>query len=160
MASWSAFEAAAPELAARVRQRFQEHGLALIATLRRDGSPRISGIEVEFVGGELWFGMMPGSRKLQDLMRDPRLALHAATIDREVRAGDAKVSGRGVFVPEGPEWEEYVALRTREMGDAPESWVPMFRVDVAEASFVQPVVDRLVIEWWREGEPVRRVERQ
>lgn len=56
---------------------------ATLATLRRDGSPRISGTEVVFddEAGEIYLGMMPGSVKALDLRRDPRLALHSPTVD-------------------------------------------------------------------------------
>src|SRR4051812_49049254 len=84
MATWTDIEADAPELAATVRARFEAHGMGLLATLRRDGSPRISGIEPLFALGELWMGMMPGSRKAADVVRDPRFALHSATTDKDV----------------------------------------------------------------------------
>ena len=66
----------------------------MLATLRRDGSPRISGIEVTFADGQLWLGMMPDSRKALDLQRDPRFALHSAPLDADLKDGDAKISGR------------------------------------------------------------------
>jgi hypothetical protein len=72
VASWSEVEAAAPELAERVKERFAATGLGLLATLRADGSPRISGIEPLFALDELWLGMMDGSRKATDLLRPPR----------------------------------------------------------------------------------------
>ena len=78
MTSWDEVEAAAPELAGRARAAFDAHKHKLLATLRRDGSPRISGIEATFADGELWLGMMPGSRKALDLRRDPRLPVLAA----------------------------------------------------------------------------------
>src|SRR5919198_1030257 len=98
MASWSSVTSAAPELAKTVRARFEATGLGLLATLRRDGSPRISGIEPLFTADDLWLGMMPGSRKASDLVRDPRFALHSATVDKQVTQGDAKVGGRAVLV--------------------------------------------------------------
>src|SRR5262245_20572123 len=98
MASWSEVEAAAPELAARARTAFDAHRHKVLATLRRDGSPRLSGIEAGFVDGELLLGMMPGSRKALDLRRDPRLALHSASVDPPddptTWPGDAKLAGR------------------------------------------------------------------
>ncbi len=94
MTTWDEITAAAPELAAKVRARFEATGLGFIATLRKDGSPRISGIEPLFAEGELWLGMMDGSLKAHDLLRDPRLALHSASEDKQVTNGDAKVTGR------------------------------------------------------------------
>ena len=70
MASWNEIESAAPELAARALAAFDAHRHKVLATLRRDGSPRISGIEASFTDGELWLGMMPSSRKALDLRRD------------------------------------------------------------------------------------------
>ena len=94
MASWEEVTAAAGGLADDVRARFEATGLGLLATLRKDGSPRISGIEPSFAVGEVWLGMMDGSLKALDLRRDPRLALHSATVDKEVKDGDARVTGR------------------------------------------------------------------
>jgi hypothetical protein len=60
-----------------LHERFEATGLGLLATLRADGSPRVSGLEPLFALGELWFGMMPESRKALDLLRDPRFAIPA-----------------------------------------------------------------------------------
>src|SRR5688500_9406043 len=98
MASWSDVARAEPEFAQTVQRRFDAHKHKTLATLRKNGAPRISGVEATFGGGELWLGMMPGSRKALDLRRDPRLALHSATLDPAVSEGDAKLSGRGVEV--------------------------------------------------------------
>ncbi len=75
--NWAVFVAAEPELAATVEKRFGAFTHHTLATLRKDGSPRTSGLEVRFLDGELWFGMMPDSLKALDLRRDPRFALQA-----------------------------------------------------------------------------------
>ena len=150
MASWSEIEAAAPELAARARATFDAHRHKVLATLRRDGSPRISGIEASFTDGELWLGMMPGSRKALDLRRDSRLALHSASVDPPddpaAWAGDAKLSGRAVEV-EDPE-----LLRRLGAGDEAEA-AHLFRVDVTELVHIRvgDPADHLVIDLWQEG---------
>lgn len=102
--SWSEVEAAAPELAAAVRACFAVRKHCTFATLRADGSPRISGTEVEWSGGELWIGSMAGAVKALDLLRDPRLALHSPTVDpvdgdESAWLGEAKLAGRAVEVP-------------------------------------------------------------
>src|SRR5256885_14815302 len=93
MVAWRTLEQMVPELASLVRERFDAFGLGLLATLRRDGSPRISGIEPLFTDDELWLGMMPKSLKALDLFRDGRFSLHSATTDKQVTNGDARVSG-------------------------------------------------------------------
>lgn len=86
MVTWKQVEDAAPEFAARARSILASHKHKTLATLRADGSPRISGIECEFADGELTFGSMPGARKGADLHRDARFALHSASVDIPRRA--------------------------------------------------------------------------
>ena len=107
MTSWADLEREVPELAARARERFSIRKHCTMATVRRDGSPRISGTEVEFAGGELRIGSMPHAVKALDLLRDPRVALHSPTVDPPegqptAWEGEAKVAGRAV-VAESPD---------------------------------------------------------
>ena len=81
MARWAEIEAAEPEFAAAVRALFDAHRHKVLATVRKDGSPRVSGIELTFADGDVWFGSMAAARKLADLSRDARLALHCASVD-------------------------------------------------------------------------------
>lgn len=148
MSSWAEVAAAEPEFADRVRRVFDAHRHKVLATLRRDGAPRVSGIEVEFVDGELLMGMMLGSMKAQDLRRDPRLALHAASEDPPQDdpgswLGDAKIGGRAVEVVGLPE-EDEPAHR--------------FKVDIAEVvlTWVGRPADHLVIESWHEDRGLER----
>ncbi|HEX9992074.1 MAG TPA: pyridoxamine 5'-phosphate oxidase family protein [Acidimicrobiales bacterium] len=159
MASWNDLAAAAPDLAERTMARFRATGLAILATIRRDGSPRLTGIEVTFRDGDLWLGMMDGSLKALDLRRDPRLALHAATVDKEVRDGDAKVAGRAVEVLDEDVKARFLEHVEAENGQAPPGPYHLFRVDVSEVSFLRPAGDHLVIETWTEGGRYRSVDR-
>src|SRR5213595_2882573 len=100
--AWRAIEAAEPEFAGRVRRLFDAGRHKTIATLRADGSPRISGIECEFTDGELTFGSMAGARKGADLRRDPRFALHGPTVHpvdgKEAEwPGEAKIAGQAIL---------------------------------------------------------------
>lgn len=160
MTTWNDVEQDTPDLAKRVQARFDLHGLALMATLRADGWPRISGIEPLFTAGELWLGMMNGSRKAADLRRDPRLTLHAATADKQVTEGDAKISGRAVEVVGDDEKAAFLARFAEHTGDAPPAGsFELFTLDVTEISTLMPGGDHLVIEWWRHGAGTHRVER-
>lgn len=100
MPSWSEFEVAAPELAERVRARLDAYTHKTLATLRLDGSPRISGTETVLRDGELWIGSMWHARKARDLQRDPRFALHSGSDDPPDWTGDAKLAG--IVRPFGP----------------------------------------------------------
>ena len=147
MASWGEFAAAEPELASRVKERFAIRKHKTLATLRKDGSPRISGIEVEFENGELFLGTMPGSVKLRDLERDPRLALHSPTEDPP--------EGK----PGGWPGEAKLAGYARRVVDSPAAG-GRFRIDIAEAVFthLNDAGDALVVESWRQGKGSRRLE--
>lgn len=158
MASWETFRSAAPELADAIRGRFEAHGLALVASLRRDGGPRISAVELQFGAGELWLGMMHRSVKALDLRRDPRLALHSATVDKDVTAGDAKVAGRAVEVT-GDEFRAYLEVLHGHVDQLPPEPFHAFRVDVSEASMLRPAGDHLDIDIWTEAGGVRHVDR-
>ncbi len=151
MARWSDVEREQPEFAARVRAAFDARKHKTIATLRADGSPRISGIEADFQDGDLTFGSMSGSRKGADLVRDPRFALHSATVDPPEDdptgwPGEAKVAGR--------------ALVAGDVDD--EASGVLFRAELDEVVMtgLNDAGDRLVVELWRPGQPLRRVERE
>jgi general stress protein 26 len=144
MASWSDFEAAAPELAEQVRRLLDAHKHETIATLRRDGSPRISGIETQFRDGELWIGSMWQARKAHDLQRDPRFALHSGSDDPSEWKGDAKLAGVVEEITDGE--------RTSHL----------FRLDLREVSTVGLNDERngLVITVWTPDHGVRTIERE
>jgi uncharacterized pyridoxamine 5'-phosphate oxidase family protein len=149
--------AAEPDLAALVRERLDAHRHGILGTLRADGSPRLSGVEVTFLDEDLWIGGMPGSRKFADLRRDPRLAVHSGSDDPPGFRGDARVSGRAVF-----EQDETVKARFLEAaGGGPPGPFELVRVAITEISTVEeaPSRDHLVLSVWRPGAAVRRIAR-
>jgi Pyridoxamine 5'-phosphate oxidase len=151
MTAWQDVEQAEPEFALRVRALFDAHRHKTMATLRADGSPRISGIETVFEDGELVFGSMANARKGVDLRRDPRFALHSATVDPVEGSeaqwpGEAKISGRAIAagpITEGPD------------GDR-------FHADITEVvhTHLNEAATMLVVEWWTPERGLRRIERE
>lgn len=156
MPSWREVEAEVPELAALARSFLDAHVHKTLATLRRDGSPRISGTEVDFAEGELWLGSMWRSLKALDLQRDPRFALHSGSADPPDWRGDAKVAGR---VEEVTDPERKAAVIG---GDAPPGPSHLFRTDIAEVVVVRlgDPADHLVIESWHAGRGATHRERR
>ena len=158
MTSWNDIESDAPELADAVRKRFDATLHKTLATIRRDGSPRISGTEVLFADGDLWLGSMPGAMKARDLLRDGRCALHSAPVDEELADGDAKIAGTAMVVTDldeirraWPEWEEQPHL-------GPAS-AHAFRIDVTEVVLTTVAGDQLVVTQWHPGRGVESVRR-
>jgi len=153
--SWKAIAEAEPDFAGRVRRLFDAGRHKTLATLRVDGSPRISGIECEFTDGDLRFGSMTGARKLADLKRDPRFALHGPTVHPEKGKendwpGEAKIAGRAI--PAGP-------VTNDEAGEQPDG--EMFIADISEVVItgLNSEATKLVVESWTPERGLTRVER-
>ena len=124
-------------LTAASRDWLAQHHQAVLITLRADGSPRISGTEVQLEDDELHVGSMPGALKARDLLRDGRLAIHSPTVDppegdESSWAGEAKVAGRAVEVPSDDESHR-------------------FRIDVDEVVHTAVDGDALRIRSWHRG---------
>ena len=153
MPGWKEFAAEAPELAEKVRERLDAHTHKTLATLRRDGAPRISGTETNLAGGELYIGSMWGARKALDLRRDPRFALHSGSDEPAEWAGDAKLAGiaEEILDPE----------RVREVNGSEVGKSHLFRLDLREVSVVglDEARKALVIEVWTPGAGVRTIRR-
>ncbi|MFD4561382.1 pyridoxamine 5'-phosphate oxidase family protein [Streptomyces sp. NPDC058469] len=153
--NWAVFVAAEPELAATVEERFGAFTHHILATLRKDGSPRTTGLEVRFLDGELWLGMMPDSLKALDLRRDPRFALQANPgAGTEMGGGDVRVAGRAVEVTDAGTKGAY----SKEV-EPPEPF-HLFRTEVTEV--VRTCVEDekyLVVQIWTPGAPVRTLKR-
>jgi Pyridoxamine 5'-phosphate oxidase len=155
MPTWSDFEAAAPELAERVRARMDAHTHKTLATIRRDGSPRISGTETEFADGELWIGSMWQALKARDLQRDPRFALHSGSDEPAQWTGDAKLAGVADEITD-PE-----RVRAINGDKAPPGPSHLFRLDLREVSTVGLDEHRkaIVIEVWTPERGIRTIKR-
>ncbi|MFR0357751.1 pyridoxamine 5'-phosphate oxidase family protein [Streptomyces sediminimaris] len=153
--NWAAFTAAEPELARIAEKRFGTFTHHVLATLRRDGSPRTSGLEVRFLDGELWLGMMPDSLKALDLRRDPRFALQSNPgPGKDPGPGDIRIGGRAVEVGDPAAKGAYA-----EEVEPPEPF-HLFRTELTEVVRTYVEDDRyLVVQVWKPGEPVRTLRR-
>ncbi len=148
MASWAEFEAAEPEFASRVRELLSRRKHLTMATLRRGGAPRISGIEVEIAKGRLRIGSMPRAVKGMDLRRDGRVAIHGPTVDPPADnaagwKGEAKVAGMATEIDSGSDAHHFV-------------------IDIEEAviTHLNEAGDRLVVESWTPARGLRTLERE
>ena len=150
MSSWADLHTDSAEFAERVRAIFATGTNKTLATIRADGSPRISASELKIADGRVTLGMMPGSRKLQDVTRDPRVAIHSPNIEPpepiSTWLGDAKLSGRllPASTPDGGTPGAYFELD----------------IDSAVITRVNDAETMLVIESWHPGNGYRRIERE
>jgi hypothetical protein len=147
MTAWKDFELAEPELAASVRGTFAIRKHATMATVQPDGTPRISGTEVEFDDdGQIYLGMMAGARRAADLRRDSRVSIHCPTDDPPPEdptgwAGDGKITAKAV-----------------EVSDPADTSKPdRFRLDIVQVVLTKLAAggDHLEITSWRPGRGIR-----
>ena len=134
--NWREFRANAPQLAALGEERFERSGLVLLATLRKNGWPRISPVEFVITGGNLYLGMMWQSRKALDLLRDSRCSLHSTVSDRSGAEGEFKLYGRAVEIKDLAERRRYSEALYVKIGFKPEEpEYHLFSIDIESASF-------------------------
>ncbi|MEV7679276.1 pyridoxamine 5'-phosphate oxidase family protein [Streptomyces sp. NPDC088341] len=141
-----------------MRRRFEKYPHQVPAALRKDGSPRVPGLEVTFLFGELWLGMMPNSLKARDLPRDPRFNVRANPGSGGTTGdGDARIGGRAVAVTDATPLARFAA----EAGPP----LPfhlfrhLFRVELSEVVRTGVEGEELVVGIWHPGRPPRTVRR-
>ena len=142
--SWAEVRAADPAFARAVAAIFDAGTNKVLATLRADGSPRVSGTELVIGEDDVTLGMMPRSVKYRDVLRDPRVAIHSPTLEPPAEqtawVGDAKLAGR--LVPIDP-----------PAGVEAPPGSPFFALDIAEVVLTRldESGERLRIESWHPG---------
>jgi hypothetical protein len=160
MANWQQFVDEAPRIAEIFGRRHAATGnLCLLATLRADGSPRISPIEPRVFEGELAVVGMPGTTKFADLDRDGRFCLHTATVDPHVGDGDVKLFGAVRELPDKPLHQRFAEMLFAESGFdlRGRDFDPFYVADLTGASSVTIDDGVLTITIWKPGRGERVV---
>ncbi|MPY99697.1 MAG: pyridoxamine 5'-phosphate oxidase family protein [Actinophytocola sp.] len=162
MTTWTEFTAAAPKIAEIFTRRHTATGnLCMLATIRADGSPRISPMEPREFEGELWLVGMPDTTKFRDLARDPRFCLHTATVDTQVTDGDAKLWGVVRDVQDTALQQRFAADLFEDIGLdlRGQEFHPFYAADLTGASSVEIVDNHMDVTIWKPGEPERVVQK-
>ncbi|WP_092528894.1 pyridoxamine 5'-phosphate oxidase family protein [Amycolatopsis arida] len=163
MTMWTEFAAAAPRIAATFTRRHAATGnLCFLATVRQDGSPRISPMEPRFFEDRLWLIGMPDTAKFRDLARDPRFCLHTATVDTEVKDGDAKLWGVARDVRDTALHQRFAEALFAETGFdlRGREFDHFYAAELTGASSVEVGGDHLKITVWKPGRPEYVVEKR
>jgi len=102
MKSWNEFSMEEPELAEVGRNLFFQSrahvGLAFLATLRKDGAPRLHPVSLVFSKGHLYVLIPPTSPKCADLKRDGRYAMQAFPPPENEGNEEFYLAGRAEFI--------------------------------------------------------------
>ena len=136
---WDDFQSDAGVLGERSRTLLERPGVVLVATIRNDGTPRVSPVEPFFWDGELWLGMMWRSRKAADLRRDPRILVHSVITSPDGAEGEAKIRGRAIFENDAGRRSAFcsaVAAALPQWGQPDPDRVELFHVDVESACLI------------------------
>lgn len=143
---WHDLELAAPRLAGLGIASLNTVKVAMLGTLRRDGSPRISPVEPFLLQGQLLIGAMTWSQKAADLRRDPRYVLHSAITGPDNGEGEFKLYGSAVAAGE--------ELRTAATDVWWSAWPPgkavVFALHVDQAVYVTWDLERglMTVDRW------------
>jgi uncharacterized pyridoxamine 5'-phosphate oxidase family protein len=95
--SWKTFESQKPELSEFAKARLHNK-VAYLATIRKDGSPRVHPFTPIIGEGHFFVFMEPTSPKGHDLRRDGRYAVHCSVSDTSGESGEVIVTGRAKFI--------------------------------------------------------------
>lgn len=163
MTTWSEFTVEAPRIAGIFTRRHAAAGnLCLLATLRADGSPRISPIEPRLFEDRLWMIGMPDTTKFRDLHRDPRFCVHTATVDTQVTEGDAKLWGEVADVPDPALHRRFAEDLYAESGFdlRGQSFEHFYEARLTSGSSVEIVDGRMEVTVWKPGQGERVVRKK
>jgi hypothetical protein len=157
---WSELERRQPRLAEIGRQRLLDPGVVLVATIRGDGTPRLSPVEPLVMDGVLWLSMLWHSKKAMDLIRDPRVLVHSVVTSRDGREGEFKVRGHARGEQDGGVQRRYAAAVAQDLGWNPEpGHFHLFALDIDHLSYLRyddSTGDQYVTQWPPGREYVRR----
>jgi hypothetical protein len=157
---WSELERRQPALAGLGRRRLLDPGVVLVATIRADGTPRVSPVEPFLLDGDLWLSMLWGSRKAADLLRDPRILVHSIITGRDGGEGEFKIRGTARAEDSLDAQARYAGAVAASLGWAPEPGrFHLFAVAIAQVTFIRyddATGDQYVALWPPAREFVRR----
>ena len=142
--SWKSLEDQRPELAAFGAARL--HGnVAYLATLRKNGAPRVHPVTPIIGAGRLFVFMEPTSPKGHDLRRDARYALHCSVSDSSGASGEFHVAGQAQPI-DSPELR---ALAVELASYAPADRYILFELGIESAAATSYTADQIVRQHWK-----------
>ena len=116
MTSLDDLRAGAPEIARFFEERTAATGLCLLGTVRADGWPRVSPLELSIIDDRLYVGSMPSAVKARDLQRDPRCCVLTPLADKDDLAGEVKLFCRAHEIVAGADWDRLRATWQESLG--------------------------------------------
>ncbi len=158
--SWPEFELAAADLAVHGRELFRRFGFVFIGTIRADGTPRISPVEVHIVTGHLMLVMITGTQKVRDVHRDPRVTLQTPVMDPAEPGDELKLSGRVAIESDSRQRTATADVIESTSGWRPgESW-SFFHLRVTAVAHISWERGDMLLTRWSMSRGLRATERR
>ncbi len=134
---WSEIGHTQPRLAGLAQDRLIRPGVVLVATIRQDGTPRLSPVEPYVLDGDLWLSMMWQSTKARDLLRDPRILVHSVITSRDGTEGEFKIRGTARAEHNPAVQRRYAGAVATSLGWNPQPGrFHLFAVDIDRVTFI------------------------
>ncbi len=145
--SWKTLESESPEIAEFAKERL--HGkVAYLATVRKDGSPRVHPFTPIIGEGHFFIFMESTSPKGHDLRRDGRYAVHCSVSDTSGKSGEVIITGKAKFIDD----LELRALAVRICSYKPAERYILFEFDVESATITEYPPGGPARKHWKVGE--------
>ncbi|MFN8384545.1 MAG: pyridoxamine 5'-phosphate oxidase family protein [Anaerolineales bacterium] len=145
--SWKTFETQSPEIAEFGKARLHNK-VAYLATIRKDGSPRVHPFTPIIGEGHFFVFMEPTSPKGHDLRRDGRYAVHCSVTDTSGESGEVIVTGRATFIEDS----EVRALAVRVCPYTPAERYILFEFDLESVLITEYKDDGVARRQWKDNE--------
>ena len=145
--SWKLLEENNPGLAAFGAARL-DGKVAYLATLRKDGAPRVHPMTPIIGEGHFFVFMEPTSPKGKDLQRDGRYAIHCSVDNNSGESGEFILSGLAQRVEDAQTRAQAVRLCSYDPADR----YILFEFEVESASSTVYVQEKAVRTHWKRPE--------
>ncbi|MBE2282794.1 MAG: pyridoxamine 5'-phosphate oxidase family protein, partial [Prosthecobacter sp.] len=142
--TWKILEDQQPKLAAFGLERLNGR-VAYLATIRKDGSPRLHPMTPIIGRGHFFVFMEPTSPKGHDLQRDGRYAIHCAVSDNSGSSGEFNITGHAHLIDDAELRALAVSLASYEVA---ERYI-LFEFDIERAASTVYAEDRAVRQVWQ-----------
>jgi general stress protein 26 len=141
--TWKLLEDQRPDLAAFGLERLNGK-VAFLATVRKDGSPRVHPMTPIIGEGYFFVFMEPTSPKGHDLRRDGRYAIHCSVGDTGGAGGEFTIAGHARLVEDS----ELRVVATRLSSYAPADRYILFEFDIESATSTIYEGDQVLRQRW------------
>jgi hypothetical protein len=142
--TWKILAEQQPELAAFGADRLNGK-VAYLATIRKDGTPRVHPMTPIIGQGHFFVFMEPTSPKGHDLRRDGRFAIHCAVSDNSGASGEFNITGHAHLIDDAELRALAVSLASYEVA---ERYI-LFEFDIESAASTVYAAEGAVRRFWK-----------